>query len=60
MKEIAIGFMSTTETARQLGISEPTVRRWCNMGRLTALKVGRAWVVIVINGEFVSPWWRRA
>lgn len=39
------GFMTTHEAAKRLGCSTILVRKACASGRLTAIKMGRDWLV---------------
>lgn len=41
----AVRFISTTETARLLHLSEDTVRRRIHAGRIVAVQCGRIWRV---------------
>lgn len=36
-------FMSTTDFALHYGYSPITISRWCNSGRIPAIKVGSQW-----------------
>lgn len=35
--------MTTEEAAEYLRVSQATILRWCNMGKLPAFRIGRAW-----------------
>ena len=37
--------LTLTEVADHLGVSRDTVRRWCEQGRIQAIKKGRRWSV---------------
>lgn len=37
--------LSLAEVANYLGVSEDTARRWCEQGRISAIKSGRHWTV---------------
>ncbi len=36
-------YLTVADVARQLQISEDTVRRWLKSGKLPALKIGKEW-----------------
>lgn len=53
------GVLTLTEATDYLGVSEETVRRWCEQGRLPALKKGRNWQVRLEDlNEFVGTYQR--
>lgn len=37
-------FLTTSQVANELGITETTVRRYCNEGRM-GTKIGRQWLI---------------
>jgi excisionase family DNA binding protein len=49
--------LSLAEVTDYLGISEETARRWCEAGRLPAVKIGRKWSVRLEDlNEFVGAY----
>lgn len=40
------GYLTTTEAAKILGVTQGLVRRWCGQGRL-GKRVGRDWILSV-------------
>jgi non-specific protein-tyrosine kinase len=49
--------LSLVEAADYLGVGEETVRRWCEQGRLPALKKGRRWLLRLEDlNEFVGTY----
>jgi excisionase family DNA binding protein len=42
---IAMVYLTVADVAKQLQISEDTVRRWIKSGKLPALKIGKEWRV---------------
>lgn len=51
------GMLTLAEATDYLGVSEETVRRWCDQGRLPALKKGRKWLLRLEDlNEFVGTY----
>jgi capsular exopolysaccharide synthesis family protein len=51
--------LTLAEVTDYLGVSEDTVRRWCEEGRLPAVKTGRKWLVRLEDlNEFVGTYQR--
>ncbi|MCL4295947.1 MAG: polysaccharide biosynthesis tyrosine autokinase [Anaerolineae bacterium] len=51
------GMVTLAEATDYLGVSEETVRRWCDQGRLPALKKGRKWLLRLEDlNEFVGTY----
>jgi excisionase family DNA binding protein len=47
--------LSLSEVAANLGVSEDTAQRWCEQGRIPAVKTGRHWSVQLEDlNEFIS------
>lgn len=47
------GLITTGEAAERLGISIPTVRRWCERGALAGVNMGTRWLVYAESVERV-------
>lgn len=55
------GALTLAEATDFLGVSEETVRRWCEQGRLPALKKGRKWLVRLEDlNEFAGTYQRNS
>ena len=39
-------YLTATEAAKQLGVSDETIRRWVRLGRLPARKVGLQYFIL--------------
>lgn len=42
-------FYSVKEAAEKLGVSAELVKKWCQRGKLSAFKVGAAWVIPAVS-----------
>jgi capsular exopolysaccharide synthesis family protein len=53
--------LSLAEVANQLGVSQELAQRWCEDGRLPAMKAGRQWTVHLEDlNEFISTYQDKA
>jgi excisionase family DNA binding protein len=56
-KQVESAILSLAEVTDYLGVSEETARRWCEQGRLSAIKSGRSWSVRLEDlNEFVGAY----
>ena len=50
-----MNFLTTAQVAQRLGVDPSTVRRWCESGRLEAIKPGHDWLVPVESLDGFEP-----
>ena len=49
-----IELRTTKQAAHYLFVSEPTIKRWCQTGKLVAIKVGRTWGIVTVHGGYLQ------
>ncbi|BCY18677.1 hypothetical protein hrd7_25260 [Leptolinea sp. HRD-7] len=48
-------FISISEAAEKIGASVALIRRWCQTGKMPAVKVGKTWIIKASDVEKHPP-----